>query len=65
MIKRWRNLAQQIWAYLRYASGDDAYERYLTHWQMKHAGSGDLPLDKKAFYVEETKRKWAKTQRCC
>ena len=44
-----RGALQRIWALLREATGDDAYERYLTHWRARHAVDGATPLDRAAF----------------
>ncbi|MGH8530446.1 MAG: CstA-like transporter-associated (seleno)protein [Nevskiales bacterium] len=55
---------RQIWRWLRQLSGDDAYERYLVHWRVRHAKEG-APLDRKAFYRAELTRKWSGVRRCC
>jgi uncharacterized short protein YbdD (DUF466 family) len=56
---------RRAWRLLRELTGDDAYERYLEHWQARHAtGAGD-PLDRAAFYREEQRRKWEGVRRCC
>jgi len=49
-------------AWLRAVSGDDAYERYLTHHARAHEGP---PLDRRSFYEEREKRKWSGVSRCC
>lgn len=49
---------------IRCISGDDAYERYLQHWQVHHAGETE-PLDRKAFFRKELERKWSGIRRCC
>ena len=49
---------------VRRISGDDAYERYLAHWQAHH-GSEGAPLDPKAFFKAEQARKWNGIRRCC
>jgi uncharacterized short protein YbdD (DUF466 family) len=49
-------------AWLRAASGDDAYERYLTHHARSHPGA---PLTRRAFYEERERRKWSGISRCC
>jgi uncharacterized short protein YbdD (DUF466 family) len=51
-----------LWHWLRRASGDDAYERYLAHHRAHHDGP---PLDRAAFQRAETKRKWNGVRRCC
>lgn len=48
--------------WLRAVSGDDAYERYLTHHARVHAGP---PPSRKAFYEEREQRKWSGVSRCC
>lgn len=48
---------------LRRLSGDDAYERYLTHHQLHHAARP--PLDRRSFYIAEQERKWNGIKRCC
>lgn len=58
------NALRHIWQMLRRLSGDDAYERYLAHWQARHAGEG-APLDRHAFYRSELERKWSGVRRCC
>ncbi|HZT02563.1 MAG TPA: YbdD/YjiX family protein [Steroidobacteraceae bacterium] len=49
-------------AWLRAVSGDDAYERYLTHQARAHEGP---PLDRRTFYEEREQRKWSGVSRCC
>ena len=55
---------RRLWCALRTVTGDDAYERYLAHWRMHHAGEGS-PLDRKAFFRAEQERKWNGIKRCC
>ena len=49
-------------SWLRGVSGDDAYERYLTHHARAHTGP---PLTRRAFYLEREERKWSGITRCC
>jgi len=56
---------RRAWACLRELTGDDAYERYLAHWRVHHAGDGGAPLDRAAFVREEQRRKWEGVRRCC
>ncbi|HVS75663.1 MAG TPA: YbdD/YjiX family protein [Steroidobacteraceae bacterium] len=49
-------------SWLRAVSGDDAYERYLTHHARAHEGP---PLDRRAFYADRERRKWSGVSRCC
>lgn len=48
---------------LRELTGDDAYERYVAHHRRCHADQP--PVDRKAFYLRETERKWNGVKRCC
>ena len=54
---------RKLWRGLRTASGDDAYERYLAHWHAHHRGKA--PLERRAFFREEQRRKWNGIRRCC
>ena len=56
---------RKLWALLREATGDDAYERYLAHWRARHSATNDAPLDRAAFYREDQRRKWDGVRRCC
>jgi uncharacterized short protein YbdD (DUF466 family) len=41
----------------------DPYRRYLAHHFSHH---GDTPpLDRRAFYLRQQKRKWSGISRCC
>ncbi len=51
--------------WLHALSGDNAYERYLAHWQLHNHAHETLPLDRKAFYETEQQRKWSGISRCC
>jgi uncharacterized short protein YbdD (DUF466 family) len=53
---------KKLW---RSLNGDEAYERYLQHWQQQHARQGGQPLSRKAFFAAETQRKWNGIKRCC
>ena len=48
--------------WLRAISGDDAYDRYLTHHARTHEGS---PMSRRQFYEERERRKWSGVSRCC
>lgn len=48
--------------WLRAVSGDDAYERYLTHHARAHEGP---PLSRRTFYAEREAAKWSGISRCC
>ncbi len=54
-----------IWRAIRTVSGDDAYERYLLHWNKFHVTENNQPLDRKAFFKAEQSRKWDGIRRCC
>ncbi|MFM8330231.1 MAG: CstA-like transporter-associated (seleno)protein [Candidatus Methylumidiphilus sp.] len=58
-------LVAKFWRRLRQATGDDAYERYLAHWQAHHAQDGGTPMSRAAFFKLETERKWNGVRRCC
>lgn len=58
-------LLKNFWSGLRRMSGDDAYERYLAHWQASHAHDGGEPLDRKSYFKAEQARKWNGVRRCC
>lgn len=60
-----RATLQRLWALVREATGDDAYDRYLAHWRARHAADGATPLDRAAFCREEQRRKWEGVRRCC
>lgn len=63
MLSRARHIFIQCWRNLRRATGDDAYERYLAHHHQHHAA--EPPLDRRAFFRSEQKRKWEGVRRCC
>ncbi|MCH9798697.1 MAG: YbdD/YjiX family protein [Betaproteobacteria bacterium] len=56
-----------LWHILRRLSGDDAYERYLTHHAEFHASMVDAPppLSRKAFVKLWQDNKWSGINRCC
>jgi uncharacterized short protein YbdD (DUF466 family) len=58
-------ILRRAWRLLRELSGDDAYERYLAHWQEAHHGSGVRPLDRAQFFKSQQRRKWDGVRRCC
>jgi uncharacterized short protein YbdD (DUF466 family) len=59
VVGAWR----ACWRVLRALSGDDAYDRYCEHQQVAHPEVP--PLSRKAFYVDEQRRKWGTINRCC
>jgi len=54
-----------FWQWLRRLSGDDAYERYLVHFQTVHAQDGGTPLSRRDYFKAEQERKWSGIKRCC
>jgi uncharacterized short protein YbdD (DUF466 family) len=58
---------KHLWHILRRLSGDDAYERYLTHHAAFHASMVDAPppLSRKAFVKLWQDNKWSGINRCC
>ena len=59
-LMRW---LQRCWYTLRQLSGDDAYERYLTHHNTCHADTA--PRSRKEFFQNEQQQKWEGIKRCC
>jgi uncharacterized short protein YbdD (DUF466 family) len=62
-VTRGAPVAKRLWAGLRALAGDDAYDRYLAHRRESHPG--EAALDRRAFYVAELERRWARINRCC
>ena len=58
---------KNIWSNVRQLSGDDAYERYLAHYNEFHIGKDDAepPLSREAFFKEWQDGKWKGIKRCC
>ena len=56
------NRIKVFWQAVRQLSGDDAYERYLTHHAQHHEGEA---LTKKAFFKKWQDDKWQGVKRCC
>ena len=56
-----------FWQNIRELSGDDAYERYLAHYQSFHADKHDAeaPLSREAFFKQWQDSKWKGIKRCC
>lgn len=55
---------RRCWRALRALTGDDAYERYLTHQRRAHPR--DAPLARASFYRLEQERRWGGgANRCC
>ncbi len=58
-----KQLPQYLWHYLRHVTGDDAYERYVAHQNLAHAG--ETPLTRQQFFKMRQDEKWSKVSRCC
>ena len=56
---------QRFWQGLMTLTGDDAYQRYLDHWQAEHGGTEQRPMTRREFYMAEQQRKWNRPNRCC
>ena len=52
-----------VWECVRTVSGDNAYERYLTHHSQAHRGTP--PLSRREFFAQMTDQKWSGISRCC
>jgi uncharacterized short protein YbdD (DUF466 family) len=53
----------RCWTNLRRLTGDDAYERYLAHYNQYHPDA--VPMNRADFFRSEQKRKWEGVRRCC
>jgi uncharacterized short protein YbdD (DUF466 family) len=53
--------------FIRRLSGDDAYERYLEHYEAMHATTLNPPpkLSRKEFFSYWQQMKWDGVNRCC
>lgn len=58
-----KNRLQQLWRAVRRLSGDDAYERYLTHLAAHHPETP--PLSREEFFKQWQDDKWKGVKRCC
>lgn len=56
-------MLRAIWALLRRATGDDAYERYLEHARGVHPDR--RPLSRSEFERERQEHRWNRMARCC
>jgi uncharacterized short protein YbdD (DUF466 family) len=52
-----------VWRWLRRATGDDAYDRYLEHHAQAHPH--DPVMTRAKFYDESQRAKWSGVSRCC
>jgi uncharacterized short protein YbdD (DUF466 family) len=51
------------WSYIRAVSGDDAYERYLSH--HAHSHPGEPLMSRKEYFIQRQQQKWTGVTRCC
>ena len=56
-------LLSAVWRFLRQASGDDAYERYLEHIACEHPGTS--PMNRAQYFRFRQEQKWNRITRCC
>jgi uncharacterized short protein YbdD (DUF466 family) len=63
-IAHWGHMC---WDFIRRLSGDDAYERYLKHYEAMHETTLNPPpkLSRKEFFSYWQESKWKGTNRCC
>lgn len=64
-MTRFLRSLNHLWQGVRTMTGEDAYDRYLAHWQEHHGGDGGAPLDRKAFFQQRQENKWNGIKRCC
>ncbi len=54
---------REVWQWVRTATGDNAYERYVEHRARRHPG--EPVLSRAAYFEERQRRKWSGVSRCC
>ncbi|HEX4649435.1 MAG TPA: YbdD/YjiX family protein [Steroidobacteraceae bacterium] len=62
-LLRLASTTRATWQWLRTASGDDAYERYLAHCASAHPDRA--PVGRSTFCRESERAKWSGISRCC
>jgi len=63
MATRLTGALRILWQAIRRLSGDDGYERYLTHHAAAHP---DAPaLSRHAWFALQQQQKWSGIKRCC
>lgn len=57
----------QLWQRIRELSGDDAYDRYLAHYNEHHGQDAEasVPLSREQFFKQWQDSKWKGVKRCC
>jgi uncharacterized short protein YbdD (DUF466 family) len=65
MRKIGTGLASALWNWLREASGDDAYDRYLDHRRRNAAARSGEPLSRREFFRARQAGRWQGVRRCC
>jgi uncharacterized short protein YbdD (DUF466 family) len=58
-----KEAAAGLWRYVREVTGDDAYERYVAHHQVTHAG--EATLTRREYFKKRQDEKWKGVTRCC
>jgi uncharacterized short protein YbdD (DUF466 family) len=56
-------LLRSAWRYLRQASGDDKYERYVEHMALVHPG--EPTVSRSEYFRMCQEQKWDGIKRCC
>jgi len=56
-------LLRSAWRYLRQASGDDGYERYVEHMALVHPG--EPTVSRSEYFRMCQEQKWDGIKRCC
>ena len=62
-LESMRHFTRTAVRFLKALSGDDAYERYVSH-HLAHHGAAPT-LTRREFYTQELQRKWSGINRCC
>ncbi|MDO8263246.1 MAG: YbdD/YjiX family protein [Gallionella sp.] len=62
-VERTLHPLQRCWHAIRELSGDDGYERYLTHQAAAHHDT--QPLSRSAWFARQQLQKWTGVKRCC
>lgn len=67
MLNKIKKVFKSALQNIRQLSGEDAYERYLAHYQAFHADKNEVepPLSRQAFFKQWQDSKWKGIKRCC